>query len=446
MPERESSPGKPRGHATHTATLVPGLVRGMLADAQRAHDEGKQTAYTFIQSAYDEIVRAMDIVPIWVENFAGVCGAKRAAVRYLEKAESGFLSRSMCTYALCGLGYDALREETGAIPPGAPWGGMPRPDMMLGTGSMICDPRHKWFQQAQQYMPDVPVSLTNILWPPYQQNIDHREVESYYVSYMRGELRELVAFLEKQTGRKMDWDRLAALVDLSDRTWNIFWETYELRRARPAPMGTGDAFNTMVPLNFMLGTREAYDFYLALNRELRERIAAGLGSSREEKYRLLWGGGLAAWFALNDFDYFSERGAAFPADISYRLAEPVYRLDLPHTNDPLEHLAWRWVRYWTAWYNAARRRRGSYPEVERMIEYIENYGIDGVVVHEAFSCRTWHPGLLNQLVTLKQVYREIPTLVLESDMVDISSYDEAATRLRIDNFIELLEDARGRKG
>jgi benzoyl-CoA reductase/2-hydroxyglutaryl-CoA dehydratase subunit BcrC/BadD/HgdB len=443
MPEQAPS-GKPRGHATHTATLVPGLVRQMLSNAQQAREAGKKTAYTFICSAYDEIVRAMDIVPIWVENFAGVCGAKRVANQYLEKAETGFLSRTMCTYALCGLGFDALREESGRIPPGAPWGGMPRPDMMLGTGAMICDPRHKWFQQAQQYMPDVPVSHTNILWPPFQQNIDHREVEQSYVKYMRDELRSLVAFLEKQTGHKMDWARLSELVDLSDRTWNLCWETHELRRAKPAPMGTGDAFNTMVPLNFMLGTREAYDFFLSLNRELKERIAAGSGSSKEEKYRLLWGGGLAAWFALNDFDYFSEKGASFPVEISYRLAEPVYKLDLPPTSDPLEHLAWRWTRYWTAWYQAARRRPGSYPEVERMIEYIEDYAIDGVVVHEAFSCRTWHPGLLNQLVTLKQVYRDIPTLVLESDMVDIGSYDEGETRRRIDNFVELLEEKRGR--
>ncbi len=440
MPDNpQAQPG--RSHATTTATLVPRMVREMFSAAQNAHDEGKQTAYTFIASAYDEIIRAMDIVPIWVENFAGICGAKRVATGYLEKAESGYLSRTMCTYALCGLGYDAWREELGTLPPNAPWGGMPRPDMMLGTGAMICDPRAKWYQAAQQYMPDVPVHVNNILWPPFQQNVDHREVQDYYVKYMTGELRNLVAFLERQTGRKLDIDRLAETVDLVDRTWNLVWETHELRRARPTPMGTGDVFNTMVPQVFMLGTREALDFYTTLNRELKERIAAGLTSVPDEKYRLMWGGGIPAWFALADFDYFASKGASFPVEITYRLIEPLYHLDMPQTNDPIERIAWRWFKYWTYWYDDARKRLGSYPEVERMIRYIEDYQIDGVVIHEAFSCRTWHPGLICQLNTLKRVYRDIPILVFESDMVDISSYNEEATHQQIDTLIDILEDS-----
>lgn len=415
------------------------MVREMLAAGQRAHDEGKLTAYTFIASAYDEIVRAMDIVPLWVENFAGVCSAKRDAIRFLEKAESNYLSRTMCTYALCNLGFDVWREESGGMPPNAPWGGMPRPDMMLGVGSMICDPRLKWFQTARHYMPDVPLHITNILWPPYQQNIDHREVQEYYVQFMVSELRGLVTFLERQTGRRMDWDRLACIVELAERTWNLAWETHELRRAIPTPMGAGDAFNTMVPSVFMLGTQQAFDFYVTLNRELKDRIDNHLASVPEEKYRLMWGGGLAPWFALSDFNYFAAKGASFPVEISYRLVEPLYNLDVPRTNDPIERIAWRWFKFLTYWYDAARKRKGSYPEVERMIRYIEDYKIDGVVVHQAFSCRTWHPGLICQLNTLKKVYRDIPVLVLESDMVDIGSYNETETHRRIDAFIDILE-------
>jgi len=434
--------GKSRSHATVAATLIPRMVKDMLAAGQRAHEEGKLTAYTLIASAYDEIIRAMDIVPLWVENFAGICSAKRNAMPFLEKAESHYFSRSMCTYALCCLGFDALREESGGMPSNAPWGGLPRPDMMLGTGTMICDPRVKWFQAARQYMPDVPIHMTNVLWPAYQQNIDHREVQDYYIRFMVSELRDLVAFLEQRTGRKMDWDRLAGLVDLADRTWNLFWETHELRRAVPTPMGTGDAFNTMVPLAFMLGTQQALDFYTALNQELKNRINNRMASIPDEKYRLMWGGGLAPWFALSDFDYFAAKGASFPVEISYRLAEPLYNLNLPRTSDPIEHIAWRWFKYLTYWYDAARKRNGSYPEVERMIRYIDDYQIDGIVIHEAFSCRTWHPGLICQLNTLKKIYRDIPTLVLESDMVDIGSYNESETHQRIDSFIDILENEK----
>jgi benzoyl-CoA reductase/2-hydroxyglutaryl-CoA dehydratase subunit BcrC/BadD/HgdB len=435
---------RPRKHATEAADKIPPMVKAAISENLQAKEEGKPVAYTFIVCAYDEIIRAMDIVPAWTENYAAICAVKRDAQRFLERAEAENFSRSLCTYALCGLGFDAWREELGEMPPDAPWGGQVKPDMMLGSGQMICDPRNKWYQAAQQYMPDVPVYEVGLPWPPYETDYDYREVQDYYIKYIVEQLRGLVRFLEKQTGRKMDWDRLSEIVDITDKTWNMIWEAYELRRAVPTPMGTGDAMNTMVPIAFMMGTQEAYDFFKDLYDELQQKIARREGVVPEEKYRLLWGGGLPSWFALSDFNYFNSKGAVFPVETTYRSVEAVYNFDVDLTkiNDPLEHMAWRWLKYWTYWYDKARKRPGSHPDVERLIQYIEDYKIDGIVMHEAFSCRTWHPGLIWQLNLLKKVYRDIPSLVLESDIVDISSYSETDTRARIDAFIETLESAK----
>jgi benzoyl-CoA reductase/2-hydroxyglutaryl-CoA dehydratase subunit BcrC/BadD/HgdB len=255
----------------------------------------------------------------------------------------------------------------------------------------------------------------------------------------------------------MDYDRLRELVNLSDRTWNLIDETYKLRRATPCPMGTGDAMNTMVPINFMMATQKAYDFFVDLKKELVEKIARGEGEVENEKYRLMWGGGLPAWYALNDFNYFNSKGASFPVETTYRMVAPLNEMDIPETKDPIEHLAWRWLGYWTFWYDKAKKRPGSEPDVERLINWIEEYKIDGVVMHEAFSCRTWHVGLIWQLHQLakiykpipvymigkdgkkEKVYRELPSLVLESDIIDITSYSEVDTRNKIDAFVETLE-------
>jgi benzoyl-CoA reductase/2-hydroxyglutaryl-CoA dehydratase subunit BcrC/BadD/HgdB len=430
--------------ATKTAGKVSSMVRAMIGDVLKARETGKPIAYTFIHCGYDEIIRAMDIVPHWVENYAGICGAKRDAQRFLEKAGSDSFSRSLCTYALCGLGFDAWREELGEMPPNPPWGGQVKPSMMLGSGQMLCDPRYKWFQAARQYMPDVPIYNVDIPWPPYENDHDYRNALDYYVKYITKQLKGLVNFLEKQTGRKMDWDRLGELVDLVDRTWNLIWETYELRRTVPTPMDTGDAMNTMVPIAFMMGTQQAYDFFRELNDELKQRIANKVGVIPDEKYRLLWGGGLPSWFALTDFNYFNSKGAVFPVETTYRMVEATYNfdIDLTRITDPLEHIAWRWLKYWTFWYDKARQRANSHPDVERLIQYTEDYKIDGIVMHEAFSCRAWHVGLKWQLDLIKRVYRDIPSLVLQSDIVDISSYNEADTRDRIDVFIDILEAAK----
>ena len=458
--EQKKGEKKKRRHATEAAGKIGPMVKASIGGTVKAREEGKSIAYTFIVCSYDEIIRAMDIVPVWTENYAGICGAKRDAERFLERAESLNFSRSLCTYALCGLGFDQWREKLGEMPPDAPWGGQAKPDFMLSSGQILCDPRNKWYQAVQQYIPDVPIYNVGLPWPLYEDDIEVAEVEGYYVKYIVEELRGLVKFLEKHTGRKMDWDRLSELVDLGERTWNLIWETYELRRAVPTPMGTGDAMNTMVPMVFMLGTQEGYDFFLDLNKELKEKIARKEGVVEDEKYRLLWGGGLPSWFALTDFNYFNSKGAVFPAETTYRMIEPIYHLNIPDTNDPLERLAYRWIRYWTYWYDKAKKRPGSEPDVERLIQYIEDYKIDGIVMHEAFSCRTFHLGLIWQLNQLRKIYkpipvlvlgkdgnktkgkRELPSLILESDIIDMSSYSEVDTRNRIDAFIETLEQSK----
>jgi len=437
---------KPRALATGSAAKIPKFVRGNLSATLKAAEEGKKVAYAFIMDGHDEIMRAMDIVPAWGESFSGICAAKRDADKFLEKAEAQNFSRSLCTYATCNLGFDIWREELGGeMPPGAPWGGMGKPDMIIGSAQQLCDPRFKWPQATRHYLRDIPVFVGGMYYPPWDPNIDRRDVEKFYVKYTADEFRECVRFCEKVTGRKMDWDRLAATVDLTERTWDLFVDTYELRKAQPTPMDTGDAMNTMVPITFNLGTQEAYDFYKELRDELKQKVDSKQGVAEKEKYRLVWGAGLPSWFALGDFQYFNEKGAVFPAETTYHVAQPIERLDLPKTNDPLERIAWRLIRYYTHWYDKARKRPGSLPLVERIIEYFEDYKCDGVVFHSAFSCRSWHAGIVLQAEVLKKVYGDIPVLIMEGDIVDISSYNEADTHNRIDAFIETLEAYKARR-
>ncbi len=135
---------KPRTLATAAAAKIPKMTRANLVHTVQARAEGKKVAYAFIVCAVDEIMRSMDIVPAWGESFSGICAAKRDAERFLQKAEAEDFSRSLCTYATCNLGFDMWREELGGeMPPNPPWGGMGRPDMILGSGQQLCDPRYQ---------------------------------------------------------------------------------------------------------------------------------------------------------------------------------------------------------------------------------------------------------------------------------------------------------------
>ena len=149
------------------AAKIPKMARANLVATVKAREEGKKVAYSFIVCAVDEIMRAMDIVPAWGESFSGICAAKRDAERFLQKAEADNFSRSLCTYATCSLGFDMWREELGGeMPPKPPWGGIGRPDMILGTAQQLCDPRFKWPQATQHYLRDVPVFVGGMYYPP----------------------------------------------------------------------------------------------------------------------------------------------------------------------------------------------------------------------------------------------------------------------------------------
>jgi hypothetical protein len=45
----------------------------------------------------------------------------------------------------------------------------------------------------------------------------------------------------------------------------------------------------------------------------------------------------------------------------------------------------------------------------------------------------------------EKAYRELPSLILESDIIDITSYSEVDTKNKIDAFIATLESIRANK-
>lgn len=423
------------------AISVRQIVKGLTKRAHEAKASGEPIAYLFIASAYDEILRAMDIVTVGTENYAGLCAVKNDAERFLSKAETEGYARHLCTYATLGLGFDAMRCEMGQMPPNSPDGGLVEPDVMLGTGMMICDPRYKWYQASQRYT-KAPLHILGQLVPAlHYTHVDCREIRSYYIKYLVEELKELIGFLERNTGRKLDYDQLCKSVDLSERTIQMWWDAYQLRKAVPTPMSTEDAVTIMVPGNFMLGTQMAYDFYSKLHRDLKHRVDNQIGVVPDEKYRLLWALSLPPWYGLSMFNYFGSLGAVFPIEAVYHAPPP--QEYPPNMNDPLERIAWRVYGQVTQWQEKARQHTGD-SNVEWYLDLIDQYKLDGVVFHQAMTCRTIHTGQLNQINVLKK-HTDKPVLLLEGDIVDVRNYNQKNTQTKIDAFIEMVDAHKKRK-
>lgn len=415
---------------TETTRQIRKLVRNIYMSAHQAKAEGKKVAYMMVTSQYDEILRAMDIVPLPTENYAGLCAAKREMDRFLLKAEADGYSQVLCSYARIGLGFDSLRKDVGGIPENSPDGGMPMPDMMLGS-SAVCDPRFKWFQAAERFL-DVPMHSIDVMLPPVQSNLD--EVRDYYIRYQKEQFQELIAFIEGQTGKKLDKERLWETIRLGNEAWRLWYEIDRLRTAVPCPMPSQDHFSIMVPAYYYSGTQEAVDFYRALYNEVKHKVDHKLGVIPDEKYRVLYGGGLPPWHTLWIFNYFESFGAVFVIENMYRGYDPV---EVPSSvKDPVEYLAWRAFLRFTKWHAKAKANSGNVP-IEKLLMMINDYKIDGVVFHACRSCRANTIGQVH-LKNMLSRYTDIPMMQLVSDMVDIRDYSEAQWKAQIGAFIESL--------
>lgn len=422
--------------ATEAAKKVRAIVKGMYARAAEAKARGQPVAYCMIDSQYDEILQAMDIVPVWTENYAGLCGAKRDTERFLMKAEADGYSNVLCSYARIGIGFDSLRQELGEIPPDSPDKGMPMPDMLLGSSAM-CDPRYKWYQALGRYM-DVPTYSFDVVKPPV--DADLKEVADYYIKYQFEQLKGLVSFLERQTGKPLDRDRLWETIRRGDEVWRLWYEVDQLRRAVPSPMPSEDHFNIMVPAHFLCGTYEAVAFFRELYDEVKNRVDNKVGVIPDEKYRLLYGGGLPPWHTMWMFNYFESMGAVFVIENVYRIYDPV---EVPaRIKDPIEYIAWRSFLRRTQRFDKAKQRSGS-PIVEHLLEFIDDYKIDGVVFHACRSCRATTLGQVHYK-NLLQRYTDIPSMQLVSDMVDLRDYSEAQWKAQIAAFVEAVAAHKAR--
>jgi len=416
--------------ATETVKKVRNMVRAMYHGAAEAKANGHYVAYTMVASQYDEILRAMDIVPIWTENYAGLCAAKRDAGRFIERSENEGYANVICGYVRIGLGFDAMRKELGEVPPDSPDGGMVMPDLILGS-SYFCDPRYKWYQALGRYM-DVPTYSIDVVAPPVTADIN--EVAGYYVAYQHEQLKGLTNFLEESTGTKLDHDRLWEVIKLSDQALQIWYEIDQLRKAVPSPMPSEDHYNAMVPYSMNCGTLEALEFYQELHAEVKNRVASKIGVIPAEEYRILMGRGLPPWHTMWIFNYFETLGAVFVIENAYRLWDPV---QVPkHVKEPLEYIAWRSFLRNIQRYDKAKQRSGS-PVLERILEYIDDYKIDGVVFFATRSCRATTIGQLHMKKMLRR-YTDIPNTQLVSDMVDIRDHSDVEWKTQIDAFLETV--------
>jgi len=409
---------------------------------QERRREGAPLAWC-MAGVSSELLYAFDLPWEWPENFGTLCAAKQVATRFCEQAEADGFSQDLCSYLRNNVGYVSRAVELGATPPEAPGGGMGTPTMLLGSGS-ICDPRTKWFQAlSSTYLP-IPVFHIDPMSPPHDVDPRDPRIAAHYTELLRETVQDQVAFLERQTGRRLDLGRLRAALANAQEMIALLWEIQELRRAVPCPMGSEDFFTgAVVPLLFMLGEREATEYFRCLRDEVRDRVARGVGVIPDERYRFLWMG-LPPWYNLGFFNAVGELGAVFPIETVYYVGAPV-EIDL---SDPLEALverSWKratWIHDWGAEVIPENCSPSGFsaPGTRLIRQWVKDYRLDGAVMHRTRSCRAVSWG---QVHIKNQLAEEgVPSLIIESDMADPRSWSQSVIMGQIRGFLGAVEGSK----
>lgn len=357
-----------------------------------------------------EILIGMGVATVYPENYGALVGAERAAVPLSRIAEERGYSPDLCSYARCQIG-------SVLDPRNAPHGGLPKPDLLVASNN-ICGTVIKWYQVLAQEL-NVPFFLLDA---PYQHG---PRLPEHTANYVAAQLEELIAWIQRHTGRSLNERRFAQALVYSNEAVKLWRDVRDLCQAKPSPLNAPDLFLAMAPIVVLRGTKDAVTYYRKLKAEVEGRVARGEGAIFEERYRLLWDN-IAIWYRLfRLFNLFASAGACFVVDTYTNAWSASVDVD-----EPILGLA---RTYSTVYINQSLQARS-----EQMKDMVQRFAVDGIVFHSNRSCK---PYSLGQYDLLEQVtaHTGVPGLVLEADMCDTRLYADEPIKNRIQAFLDVLE-------
>jgi benzoyl-CoA reductase/2-hydroxyglutaryl-CoA dehydratase subunit BcrC/BadD/HgdB len=421
--------------ATETAKSVRDLRRAYYRRFQEARERGQFIAWA-MWGIPEEICYAMDVLPVLAENYGPVCAAKQIGPHFCEIAESDGYSMDICSYLRTGLGLAKKMRELGEPPPEAPYGGMGKPDMLIGN-AQTCDGRFKWLQAVNRYL-EVPYFGYDIADVPYGWDVESDpQLKKHFVDHYYEQLKRLVAFIEKVTGRKLDKNRLSEALQNWMKVQKLFYDAVQLRKHHPNPLPAQDSATIAFPNLHMKCWPETIDFYQRLYDELKYRVDNNISSLPEEKYRLMWHL-IMPWYYIGLYNWLEQEFGATTICPTYEGGE-VPNEDIIDYDFPLESIARK--MYEGRW---AVNALGSHRRMSALgiAASVLHYDIDGIIGMLVASCRPTSNLYDTWRVFTDALAKEglrIPTLGIEADMVDSRTYSDALVKDQIRAFMETVD-------
>lgn len=401
------------------------LFRDWFHDLTLAPERGEQSAYVFVMGSLAEILRVFDFHTVFPEINSLQTAVRRVAHEYLNAAEDYGYSPDICGYVKADLAMQLRGGEH-------PMGRIPKPSLAVYTNA--CNTYIKWAEiwERLYHIPIFTLDVPGTREAGGQTWAGQRDFENDR-AYVAAQIKELIALCEEVSGKKFDIDRLREGMSHANAMSRAWRRVLELNKSTPSVFNAlTDGTVYLGVANGFRGTRAGSEYFERVVEEMEYKAAHGLGTVRDEKYRLIFVG-VPCYPIFRRFnEMFTEHGGAFISSTYLWFASGGtslgYQYDLSR---PLESLAEGIL------ISVRHAMDSMFFQDRTVIEMVEPYHVDGVVYHPIKSCRTVSTGLADNRRAVLQA-ADVGSLFIESDMMDKRVVSEAQLKNRIDAFFEGL--------
>ncbi|MFI5178683.1 MAG: 2-hydroxyacyl-CoA dehydratase subunit D [Vicinamibacterales bacterium] len=424
--EPEETPGEIVGRGM---TAGSQLFRDWFDRLTRAAENHSPTAYVFVMGSLAEILRVFDFDLSFPEINSLQTAVRHVAHEYLNQAEDYGYSPDICGYVKADV---AVQLRKGAHPMGT----LPPPALAVATNA--CNTYVKWAEiwerlyRVPTFTLDIPGTRRagGQTWPG-DPDFDAD------CAYVAAQIDELIALCERTSGKRFDIDRLREVMGHTNAMTAAWRRVIALNKHQPAVFSALTEGTVYLGVaNGFRGTKEGSDFFADLVEEMEYKAARGLGTIDDEKYRLVFVG-VPCYPIFRRFnEMFAEWGGVFVNSTYLWFASGGADLGFEYDlRRPLESLAEGVL------ISVRHAMDGMFHQDVAVADVLYPYHIDGVVYHPIMSCRTVSTGLADSRRAL-MARVDIPSLFIESDMMDKRVVSEAQLKNRIDAFFEGLATRR----
>ncbi len=350
------------------------------------HEAGKPLAWVNY-AVPSELFWAFDIVPVEIDAVCGITAqTPEDAMPYIDRAEQ-HLPDFICSVNKIFLG--AALE-----------GDIPMPDM-------IVVPSHPCDSNLATY----PVIAERFGFPYYC-------IDSPYFRDERGlehvinELRGLIAFLEEQTGKKLDYEKLRQVMERSNKSHEYILKISQLAQTVPSPFSSMDMLVDYALILALSGTPELAEYLEKKYDAVKKRVEQQQDQPTDQKLRLIWVYGAPVF----DFTFFfvleQQYGAFSVGNMNNNFIMKSVE-DLSSTESILRGLATKAINL-----PMGRECGGPWENyVDAMVDLCRRYSGDAAIFAGHVACKANWP--IMKLVK-DRISDElgIPTLLFELDLMD----------------------------